>query len=163
MQNHLLHRYICMEGVTAPLLHHPNQSRCHANGHSWLQRQNWDCGTMIKEKIKENICPILHCNVPDFKYDSSLCLETTENTLKMRQTEEVWGTLVYNHSYCIVFAYLVGRRMAPTHIINTTLVRANLVMGTENCNASPLHRGHYRHRNPSHIVISMWMSRFMET
>lgn len=59
---------------------------------------------------------------------------------------------MYSHSYCIVFAYLVGCRMTPTHIINTTLVCDNLFMSTVNCNAYPIHRGHYRHRNPSHVI-----------
>lgn len=54
---------------------------------TWAQR-------LKKKTIKENSFTILHCYVPDFKYGSSLCLETSENTKKKSETGEFWGTLV---------------------------------------------------------------------
>lgn len=44
-----------------------------------------------------------------------------------------WGTLVYSHSYCVVFAYLVGCRITPTNIYCNA--------ASENCNTALLHTG----------------------
>lgn len=76
----------------------------HVDGHSWLQRQIWCSGKKIKEKVKEIICTILHCIELDFKYGSSVCLETTENTLQMWQTEVSGDPCVQSqllHGFCI--------------------------------------------------------------
>lgn len=56
------------------------------------------------KKIKEINCFILHCIGLDFKYGSSVCLETTENTLQRWQTEVLGEPCVPSqllHGFCI--------------------------------------------------------------
>lgn len=81
-------------------------SCCHVDGHSWRQRQNWHSGTKIegKNKIKEINCFILHCIGLDFKYGSSVGLETTENTSQRWQAEVLGEPCVPSqllHGFCI--------------------------------------------------------------
>lgn len=95
--------------------------------------------------MKEIICTILHCIELDFKYGSSLCLETI---LYKCDKERFWGTLVYSHSYCMVFAYLVGCRITPT-------INIYCNTGSETGNTALLHMGALQTWNPSRCYLYM--------
>lgn len=133
-------------------------SCCHVSGHSWLHRQNWHSGTQIKEKIREIICTT--ALELDFKYGGSVCLETTEDSLQMWQTEvsgDPWIQSQLLHGFCISCGEGKGRggRITPT---NHLLQRAS-----KDCNTAWLHTGALQANNHSHAVISIRVIISMET